>query len=46
MISLASSRSLIIKSTVELKSIPFDVNKTNQFSYFAKVNIIPQVITE
>jgi hypothetical protein len=31
---------------VALKSIPFDVNKTNHFLYFAKVTIIPDVITE
>jgi hypothetical protein len=28
-----------------LKSISFNVNKTNQFSYFAKVSNIPQVET-
>jgi thymidine kinase len=31
---------------VELKSIHFDVNITNHFPYFAKVTIIPEVITE
>jgi hypothetical protein len=29
-----------------LKSIHFDVSLTNHFPYFAKVTIIPQVITE
>src|SRR5665647_1887160 len=36
-ISDASLRSLIIKSMVALKSIHFDVSKTNHFPYFAKI---------
>jgi hypothetical protein len=44
--SRTSLRSLIIISIVVFKSIRFDVTIMNQFPYFAKVNNIPQVITE